>query len=290
MVRSLKPFDYLEPRTVEEASRLLSTHYTDAKILAGGVDLLDKMRRRLIEPKYVVSLGGISGLDYIISNGETNLRFGALTTLRSLESSLTIQRNYVCLWEAVKQIASNQVKNMGTVVGNICVATPASDVTTALYALGAQLKISCSKSEIIIPIENFFIGVNKTILQPGELITEVLLPGPSPTSSSFMRLGRTLSDITKIGIAVAIILTNNICKEAKIALGAVAPTVFRAKGAEATLIGQELGPNTIEKAAELAAKEAKPITDLRSTAEYRKEMVKILTRRAIEKTLKRVNV
>ena len=291
MSRVLKPFEYFEPGTAEEAVRILFTYGEKAKVLAGGVDLIPRMRQRQIEPECVVSIQRIPGLDYIEGNGVEGLRIGALTTLRSIELSPIIKQKYMLLYEAVHQITSVQVKNMGTVVGNLCVATPASDIAPALLVLGAELKIASLASERTIPIENFFIGVNQTILQPGEIVTEVVLPSlPSGTGGAFMNLVRTASDIAKVNVAVMVTVTDNTCKEAKIALGSVAPTVMRARKAEATLKGQKLEPKIIGEAAEAAAEETKPITDIRSTAEYRKETTKVLVRRAIAKALERAKV
>lgn len=290
-MRPLKPFEYLEPETVGEAVQVLQTYGARAKVLAGGVDLAPGMRQRQIQPEYVVSLQKIPGLDYIEGDGQKGLRLGALTTLRSMERSPTIQKDYTLLWEAVHQIASVQVKTMGTVVGNLCVATPASDVAAALFALGAELKIASPAAERTIPIEDFFIGVNQTSLQPGEIVTEVLVPAlPPTTGSAFMNLIRTAADVSKVNVAVTLTVAGNTCRDVKIALGAVAPTVVRARKAEGILKGQKLEERTIAEAAAAAAEETKPITDIRSTAEYRKEMVKVLVRRAIGKALERAKV
>lgn len=290
MPRVLSPFEYLEPKTAEEAIRFLSDYNKRAKVLAGGVDLVDRMRRRDIGPEYVVSLRSIPGLDRVEGNETKGLRIGALVTLRSVERCATIRRHYVSLWEAVHQIAPMQVKTMGTMVGNLCVATPASDVAVALLALGAELRILDPAGERIVPIENFFVGVHQTILQPSEIVVEVLLPSlPPATAGAFMNLVRAAADISKVSTAVTLTAGSNICRDIRIAVGAVAPTVVRAKQAEETLKEQKLEQKLIEAAAEAAAREVRPITDIRSTAEYRKEMTKVLVRRTIEKAWERLN-
>lgn len=287
MAQPLKPFDYFEPTTIEEATQILSKYGTKAKVLAGGVDLVARMRRRQVQPQYVLSILSIPGLDYIQSD-KAGLRFGALTTIRSIELSPIVEKDYAVLYEAASQIASVQVKTMGTAVGNLCVATPASDIASALYALGARLRIVGPASERIIPIENFFVGVNQTVLEPGEIVTEVILPSPAPqTGGAFFKLVRTASDIAKVNVAVSLTVTDNTCRDAKIALGSVAPTVFRATQAEKALKGSTLEPKVVEETAQLAAQESKPITDLRSTVEYRGEMVRVLVRRAVEKAMTR---
>lgn len=283
MTRPLKPFEYLEPTTIEEAVDVLSKYGTKARVSAGNVDLVARMRRRLIAPQYVVTLLYIPGLDYIESN-EAGLRFGALTTIRAIEFSPIVERTYAVLHEAASQIASVQVKTMGTIVGNLCVATPASDIAAALYALGGRLKIVGSGSEKTIPIEDFYVGLNQTVLRPDEIVTEVVVPSPAQqTGGAFFKLVRTTADIAKVNVAATLTVTDNTCKEAKVVLGAVAPTVIRATRAEEALRDSKLESEMVEKAAQLAAEEAKPITDLRSTLEYRREMVRLLVRRAVEK-------
>lgn len=290
MHRVLKRFEFLEPKTIEEAVQILFMYKELAKVLAGGVDLVARMRRRLLQPEYVVSIQGIPELDYI-KGDKIGLRIGALTTLRSIEISPLILKDYTVLYEAVHQIASVQVKNMGTAVGNLCVATPASDIAVALISLGAKLRIAGPTPERIISIDNFFVGVNQTILQPGEIITEILLPcHKAKTGGAFVKLLRTAADVAKVNVAVTVTMNNHRCEEANIALGAVAPTVIRARKAEGVLKGQKLESGLIKAAAMTAAEESKSITDLRSTAEYRREMVEILVKRAIDKALQMVRV
>ncbi len=288
MIQVLRSFEYLEPRTIGEAVRVLSAYGMKAKLLAGGVSLVDSMQRGTIKPECVVSVQRIPKLDYIEGEGTRGSRIGALTTLRSLELSPVIYRHYPFLWEAVHQVASIQVKNMATAVGNLCVASPASDLAPPLLALGARLRIVGLAPEKIIPIEGFFIGVNQTILQPGEIVTEILLPSiPEGAIGTFMKLRRTVTDVAKVNVAVLLTITDVRCKDAKIALGSVAPTVIRAKRAEDILKGHKLEPKIIIAAARAAAEEAKPITDVRSTAQYRTEMVEVLVRRVIDRILEK---
>ena len=281
MHRVLLPFEFFEPKTIEEAVHLLDTG--KAKVMAGGVDLVLKMRLRLISPEYVISLQKVPGLDYIEGN-PAGLRFGALATLQQVERSPVVQKNWTILYDAVRQIASVQVKTMGTMVGNLCVATPASDIAPALYVLGAKVKIAGVNYEKVIPIENFFVAVGTTILESNEIVTDILLPSLSPGARGvFMKLAKTAEDIAKVNTAVMVTITDNICTEAKIALGSVAPTPIRVTGAEELLTGQILDGAHIARAAEAAAEAVKPITDIRSTADYRKEMVSVLVKDALLK-------
>lgn len=289
MHRTMRPFELLEPNTVNEAVSILSSYGDKAKVLAGGIDLLAKMRRWQMKPECLVSIRRVPGLDYLENNGGSRLSIGALTTLRSIELSPAIQKDWAILYDAAHQIASIQVKMMGTVIGNLCVATPASDLAPALFVLGAELKIAGPTSEKTVHIKDFFIPVCQNILQPDEIVTEISVPKiPAGTGGSFLKLAHTAACIAKINVAATVTVANDgTCKDARIALGAVAPCVIRAGRAEAILKGEKLDQETIARAAEAAAEEATPITDLRSTAEYRKEMVAVLTRRAIKEASER---
>lgn len=289
MVEKLKPFDYFEPTDINEAVGILNKYGNKAKIIAGGLDLIPRMRRREINPEYLVCIQNIRGRDYINEKVSEGLRIGALTNLRSVEVSPVIQNNYQVLYEAVHQIASVQVKTTGTMVGNLCVASPASDVAPALFVLDARLNVVGHLSARCIPIETFFTGVNKTMLEAGEIVTEILIPRlAASTGSAFCRLGWTTENIAKVNVAAMVTLHENDCKEIKIALGSVAPTPIRAKKAEDTLRGQQINLKMIERAAKIASEEIQPITDIRATAEYRKEITKVLVRRAIEKAWQKV--
>jgi carbon-monoxide dehydrogenase medium subunit len=288
MYRVLLPFEFFEPKSVEEVVRLLDTPHS--KVMAGGVDLILKMRLRLILPDAVIGLQKISGLDYIESN-PAGLRLGALVSIRQVELSPLVQKHWAVLYEAVHKIVSVQTKTMGTVVGNLCVATPASDIAPALFVLDAKIKIVGLGYEKVIPIENFFVAVGKTILEPNEIVTEIFVPGiPAGSVGAFLKVAKTAEDIAKVNVAVMLTVTGGICKDAKIALGSVAPTPIRVAEAERVLIGQKLDETVLVEAAEAAADAVRPISDIRSTAEYRREMARILVRDALEKAVANTQV
>lgn len=288
MFRTLKPFEYLEPKTLEEATGALSKYGAEAKVYAAGVDLVPRMRKRVIEPKYIVDIQHVEELDDVIASNGNGVRIGALASKRSIELSDLIKEKYFVLHEAIAHIVSVQVKTQGTAVGNLCVATPASDVAPSLFVLDAKLNVFGPSGARVIPIDEFYLGVGKTVLQPDEIITEILLPEPAPnTGSGFAKLVRSAEDIAKVNAAASITLEKGICKDVRIALGSVAPTVIRAKKAEEILKGKKVDQKLIEKAAKAAADEAAPITDLRSSAEYRKETSGVLVKRVLEKALER---
>jgi carbon-monoxide dehydrogenase medium subunit len=281
MYRVLLPFEFFEPKTVNEAVRLLDT--ANSKVMAGGVDLVLKMRLRLILPDAVIGLQKIPGLDYIESN-PAGLRFGALASIRRIELSPLVQKNWPVLYEAMHQIASVQTKTMGTAVGNLCVATPASDIAPPLFVLGAKLKIVGPDYEKIVPIETFFVAVGKTILEPNEIVTEIFVPSlPAGIGSAFSKAAKTADDIAKVNVAVMVTVTDRICTDARIALGSVASTPIRVTEAEQALIGQKLDERIFVSAAEAGSNAVKPISDIRSTAKYRKEMVRVLLKDALLK-------
>ena len=286
----MKSFEYHEPETVEEATGLLSRYGGKAQILAGGIDLIPRMRRGDLEPEHIINIQNIEGLGHINPAEGGGITFGAAVKLRSIEVSAVIWSRYPILYEAIHQIASVQTKYMGTAAGNLCVATPASDLATALLALGANLKIAGRDGERSEPLEKFYVDYRLTSLDRSEMVTQVMLPGPRPgTGTAFLNLVRTHADIAKIIVAASMLVENGICREARIAIGAAAPTVMRPAKAENSLVGREIRSGVIENAAEMAAEEIKPMTDLRSTAGYRREMTRVLVERALERALQRVN-
>ncbi len=286
MHRVLLPFEFFEPTTIKEVVELVDGD--KVRVLAGGVDLVLKMRRREILPEKVVSLQKVPGLDYVEGNGSAGLKFGALATLTQIEQSQVVMENCALLREAISKIVSVQTKTMGTAIGNLCVATPASDVAPPLYAMGARMKIVGVDAEREIPIEEFFVDAGKTALGPHEIVTEIVVPSlPSGSGSAFMKLSKTAEDIAKVNAAVMVTLAGGRCEDARIALGSVAPTPIRAIGAETMMKGQKMDKKTIEEASASAAEAATPISDIRSTAEYRKEMVRILVKDALQEAAAR---
>ena len=283
--RRLPKFEFIAPRTLDEALNYLSIYKGEAMVMAGGTDLVPKLKTRKIKaPSYLIDLKNIPGLDYIRYDTKNGLTMGALVAIRIIEKSPLIQEKYPLLWEAAESMASIQVRNRGTLAGNICNAAPSADTAPALLNLEAKLKLNSQKGERIIDIEDFFTGPNKTAVENVEILTEIQLPiSPSGSRGRYLKLSpRRSMDLAVVGVAVLGVLDQGKFKDARIGLGAVAPTPIRAKQAEDILRNQKIGPEIIEKAAEMAARESSPIDDHRASAEYRREMVKVLTRRALE--------
>jgi carbon-monoxide dehydrogenase medium subunit len=286
----LKPFEYYEPDDTNEATELLAAWGAEAQVLAGGVDLIPRMRSGSVEARYVVNIQPIPGLD-AIESGASGLRFGAMARLHDLEKTPSVNSSYPALFDAVHQITSVQTKCMGTAVGNICAATPASDVAVALMALDAVVEVVGPNGTRDIPMAEFYEGYRRLALKRGEMVVGVSVPAPPLGSgAAFMNLVRTHADIAKVTVAVALQTDGGRCTAARVAVGSVAPVTIRAMEAEAVLTGQTMDPQTVAKAAEAAAAATRPITDVRSTAEYRREMTAVLVSRALAKAAARAKV
>ena len=283
--RHLPRFDHLESKTVEEACSLLSKHKGKAKVIAGGTDLLPAMRNREVTPAYIINVRSIPNLDYIHYTDAEGLKIGALATLYDIESSPIIREKFPMVADAAAKIGTPQVRNMGTIGGNLCNAAPSADTAPPLIGLEAKAKINGPNRERVIALEEFFIGPGENALQADEILTEIQIPNPPPhTRGVYLKLpARTMVDLAVVGVAVVVTLDDKerSIVDAKIVLGAVAPTPVRARQAEGIIKGKAISRELIEKAAEAAAGEAKPISDLRGSASYRKEMVNTLTKRAI---------
>ena len=282
-------FEYLEPANIPEAIALLERYDGKAKIIAGGTDLLVQMRRT-IKPEYVINIGNIQGLDYIRYDEKEGLKIGALTTIRTLERSAEVQQRYPVIPQAASRMASVGVRNLATLGGNLCNAAPSADTAPALIALSARAKIVGPKRERVVLLEDFFTGPGSTILGKGEILTEIQVPVLQPrTGTTYLKHDiRGTLDLAIVGVAAAITLEprRELCQEAKVVLGAVAPTPMRARQAEEILNGKEIDDTLIEKSAQVASDESQPITDVRAPADYRSEMVKVFTRRAIKEALR----
>jgi len=280
-------FQYLEPTSTEEAISILSGYDGKAKIIAGGTDLLVQMRNKTIRPEYLVDIGRIPGLDYI-KEGNNGLRIGALTTIRALEKSDELHQGYPVISQAAGQLGSVAIRNMGTLGGNLCNAAPSAETAPALIGLSARAKIVGPDGERVVPLEDFFVGPGATGLKKGELLVEIQVPPmPPDTKAAYLKHAiRGSIDLAIVGVAAIVTLERgNVCKDIKLVLGAVAPTPMRARKAEEIIKGKKIDDALIDKCAQVASDESRPITDVRASYWYRKEMVKVFTRRAIKEAI-----
>ena len=285
-MKRLRPFVYFEPATLAEASQILIDQGSGAYLLAGGTDLLVRMKRGEIKPHVLINLKGIDGLNRIEPEAEKGLQIGALTTISSLEQSSLVRSAYPILAEAAGILGSPPIRNLATLGGNIGRASPASDLSPALMVLMTRLSAVGPEGKREIPLESIFSGPGKTTLKPGEVITSFFVPKMAAHfGAAYIRLGRRGGmDCALVGVAVLLNLSakSGDVAEARIALASVAPVPIRARKAEAELLSGPLTEERIQTAAAAAVLDSMPISDMRASASYRKEMVKVSTRQAIE--------
>jgi len=277
---------YLQPGSVAEASGFL-TSYPGARLLAGGTDLVLAMERKKVTPSHLVDLSGVPGINSI-SYQEGKLHLGSMVTIQELVDSPVIKEKFPVIASAASWLGCWQVRNRATLGGNLANAAPSAEMAPPLMALGAMVKIAGSKGERVLPLEEFFTGPGQTVLQPGEIMTEVVVADqPAGARSIYLRHAlRKSMDISLSNAAVSLTLAGDTVTGARVVLGAVAPTPIRSRAAEAALAGRKPDSEVIAAAAAAAAGECRPITDVRATAEYRREMIEVLVRRALNSILK----
>jgi aerobic carbon-monoxide dehydrogenase medium subunit len=279
----LRRFEYFEPHSLPEAIALLARYQGRAQALAGGTDLLVELKEQLRRADCVVNIKKIPGIGRLTFDASDGLYIGALVTAREIETSPIVLEKFVSLAQAARELGSIQVRNRATIVGNVCRASPSADTLPPLIADGAEITLHGAKGHRTLPLEEFFTGPGKTVLAPDELVTALRVPAPAPrTGKVYIKHGRRKAmELATVGVAVTLTLDGDI----RIVLGAVAPTPIRALKAEALLRGRKLDPARIERAAQAAAEESQPISNVRASAEYRREMVAVLTRRAVQRAL-----
>lgn len=276
----LPRFNYLAPSTLEEACSLLSEHKGEAKILAGGTDLLVSMKKRKISPRYLISINRIPGLDYIQFD-QNGLKIGALANLRSIASSPVVKDKFGLLATACRKIGTPQVRNMATLAGNVCQAGPSQDGIPPLLVSEAKLKLISSRGQRIVPIEQFFKGPFRSVLEDDELLAEIQVPIPPARSAGCYKWTTKITAIDETLVGVAILIssdpTGELCEDVRIGLCSVAPTPIRARKAEELLRGQRVKRDLVKQVAQVAAKETSP----RSRADYRRRMTCLLVEQAL---------
>lgn len=282
-LRPLPKFNYFSPSSLGETLKMLRDYKGKSRLLAGGTDVLVKMKKGAVSPDVVVDLSKISELSFIELAGG-NLRIGGLTRLADIGESSLVREKAQALAEAIDVLASSQVRNRATIAGNLCNASPAADTAPPLLVLDASVKLQSPDGERIVPLAEFFLGPEQTVAKPEEVLTEVIIPLQEGTSA-FIKLGRRKAFTLSItSVAAFARVKNGRFEEVRVALGAVAPTPMRARKVEEALKGKEANKENIEKAAESVKEECCPITDVRASAEYRTEMAYVLTKRVLGKT------
>lgn len=284
----LPKFEYLKAASLSEASNLMQELGSGAKLMAGGTDLIPPMRDKVISPEYLIDIKNIPGLDYLEYDEKQGLKIGALTKLRTIEFSPLVKEKNPSVAQAAKYVASTQIRAKGTMVGNICNASPSCDTAPILVAQDATVSVYRHDGQMgEIKVKDFFKGVKKTVLEPGDIVTGITVPplGEGEYAAYIKHSVRKAMDLAIIGVAVWLKMDGDTCVDARVALGAVAITPIRAPMAEEALIGKKLTEEVLNEASIAAMHSCKPISDVRASAEYRRDMIRVFTKRAIKKAL-----
>lgn len=285
---SLSKFEYYTPENVESACKLLTEQGDGAYIMAGGTDLLVKIHKGALKPKAIIDLQKIKGIEGISYEKGKGLTIGAMARLTDVGNHPDISSKYPAISKAALATANTQIRNMGTVAGNLCNAAPSADNAPALMTMGAVVTLKSVKGARHVALEEFFQGPGMTVIKKGEILTSIFVPEPrNGAGTSYQYLSaRGKVDIAAVCVGATVVMDGDKVKDAKIVLGAVAPVPMRAVKAEKVVIGHKLSTELLEKLGLEASKESKPITDMRSSAEYRKVLVAVLSARAIEEAVK----
>lgn len=283
-----RSFEYFSPRTLDEAIDLLQKLGPDAKLLSGGQSLIPMMKLRMVSPQHIVDINRIPGLDYI-SESDGHLKIGALAREHQLETSEVIKNKFPILADTAKLIADPLVRSQATVCGNLAHGDPANDHPATMLALGAKVVATGPRGRREIAVADFFPDLFTTALESEEILTEIQIPLPPANSGgAYLKLERKVGDFATAGVAVQITLDGaGNCKSAGVGLTNVGMTPIKAKQTEAFLTGKTLDEPTIKQAAEIAASESQPMDDIRGSADYKRDLVRVLTARALTRALER---
>jgi len=283
----LPDFDYYAPESLEEAIGLLARLGPSAMVLAGGTDILVKMKNGLLAPSALVSLKNLHELRRIRWEDGRGLVIGALATHNEICNSQAVQEHFPSLAEAAHKLANNQIRNRGTIGGNLVNAIPSADLPPILMALRAYVALAGPDGSRTVQVENFFTGVSACAIAPArEILTEVVVPPQETTGSTYIKFGlRRSGALAVVGVAAAVVMEGDTVRDVRICLGAVYKTPARAVQAEQVLIGKRWTVELLEQAGRTAVGCCLPISDIRGSAEYRRDLVRILTRRALKRAI-----
>jgi len=279
-------FAYHAPESLNEACSLLAELGEKATVLAGGTDVLHKMKVGKLAPEHLVSLKNVSELRALRHEPGRGIVMGALTSHNAIYTSKLLQDRYLSLPMAAHTMASNQICNMGTVGGNIVNGVPSADLPPILIALNASIRLVSAKGERSMALEDFFHGAAETVIAPGELLADITIPDQPATGSTYMKFGlRRSGALAVVGVAVSVTVKGNTLEDVRIVLASAAPTVMRARKAEDRLKGKKITDELLAEAGDEAAAESRPRDSIRGSAEYRRNLVGVLTKRALRKAI-----
>jgi carbon-monoxide dehydrogenase medium subunit len=280
----MRDFEFVEPASVSEACSLLAEDPEGSAVFAGGTDILVDLKAGLKHHRRLVSLGRIEELKVIDLDSEGRLRIGATVTVNMIARHQEIAKRFPGINDAAMSLAAEQVRNQATVAGNLCMAVPSADMAPILFAHGAAMRVVSPSGERVIALRDFFVGPRETVLDPADVVVAIDVPASAPGSgdASLRQGGRVSLSLPMAAVAAVVVMEGGLCRQAAVALGAVAPTPILATAAGEAVAGRELTDETLVEAGERAAEAAAPIDDLRATKEYRLELVKVLTRRVLQ--------
>ena len=277
--RILPEFELLLPQSIKEAVSALGKLKSKASVMAGGTDVVISCTKGFGAPN-VISLAEIPGLDYVEYDSKKGLRIGAMATLQQVADNADVKKRYPALQRACAINGTPQTRNMGTVVGNIMRASPSGDCICAVLAIGGKVVLQGAKGKREVNIDDFYLKYRETACKADELAVEIKLPAVS-SRNAFARMTRTTLDLSKVNVACSLVMSGKTVKEARVAIGAVAPTTIRLKKIEALLKGSQITDDVLQKVVETVPAEIKPIDDVRSTAEYRRNVAGVMIKRII---------
>jgi len=279
----ISDFNYLRPGTLKEALAMYAEH-DDCKVICGGQSLLILTRQGMIAPEYLLDIKHLKELDYIKFDQKDGLKIGATTIHRSIEKSDVVKKNYPALVAMENKLASIQVRNWGTIAGNLAHADPAGDPAPVLIALKAAIKVGSAKGDRMMPLEDFFVDYFETALGAGELVLEVQVPIPEPkTGAAYQKFNLLESDMGVVAAAASVTLNGGgKCKEARIVLGNAGPTPKRVKRAEDPLVGKAYHEGLFAEAGTIASEDCEPVADIHASEEHRRHLLGVLTKRMLK--------
>jgi aerobic carbon-monoxide dehydrogenase medium subunit len=286
----MKSFEFLTPETVEQACAHLAQYQEEAKVIAGGQSLVIMLKHGLLEPSYVINLQSLPGLDTVSFNEKEGLRMGALVTHRTVETSPIIRKQFDVLSKAEETLATIQIRNYGTVGGNLCQADPSSDLISPLIALDAKVKVTGLEQERVIPLEEFFVDYYETVLKGDEIVTEIQVPVVAKGSVAvYRKISLRKTDSPMVGCAIRLTLDSErkVCREARLVLSAAGPVPLRIKRAEEMMEGEAIQTPLIDEVAHMASEESDPIPDVHASGDYKRDMVKVLVSRLLTSIARR---
>ena len=284
-------FTYLKPGTVKEAVTMLADHADECKVICGGQSLLIVMRQGLVAVDYLIDLKGLNELSYIKYDDKEGLKLGATTTHREIEKSDVIKKNYPVLTAMEEKLASIQVRNWGTIGGNLAHADAAGDPAPVLISLGAKVKLGSKKGDRVMSLEEFYTDLFETAMEHDEIVLEVQVPpAPPKTGSAYKKFNLIENDQGIVAVAATVTADKaGVCTAAKIVLGNAGVVPIRAKSAEKILIGKKLTDKLIAEAGEAAAGDADPVSDIHASSEFRLHLIKVLTKRMVKQAWDQAN-